>query len=340
MGESDERKKIWDSQISTLTSRTQDVVGKVYIDFIGMFSAVNTDTAIPLSRRLNKGMIGRVRKSVSSHLADLRCCQNYIGKSIISHFHLRPFRPKALYPVWLRQSGAMTSGTEAADTACEIARCWGINKKQIPAKDCVVLGVGDCYHGLASGVWGLMNSNPLRTTSESSPPEFSRCMLICDWEKKVCSWEPSPDEYQSQHGGVAGFSRPGEDEVLPWRAQVIMECIYGYKWWDLTLIFMLSLIFMLMPGTNMWLTKIRYARGVYELCKFMNILFIADEVRQGAGKTGKFFQLSTPRWRHETWHCDDGKIDYRGVLPPILYHGHGYRHGICWPVWDDQHLRL
>lgn len=37
--------------------------------------------------------------------------------------------------------------------------------------------------------------------------------------------------------------------------------------------------------------EIRYARGVYELCKSMNILFIADEVRQGAGKTGQFFSF-------------------------------------------------
>lgn len=37
--------------------------------------------------------------------------------------------------------------------------------------------------------------------------------------------------------------------------------------------------------------EIRYARGVYELCKSMNILFIADEIRQGAGKTGKFFSF-------------------------------------------------
>lgn len=35
--------------------------------------------------------------------------------------------------------------------------------------------------------------------------------------------------------------------------------------------------------------EINYARGVYDLCKQYNILFIADEVRQGVGKTGKFF---------------------------------------------------
>ncbi|KAK8196009.1 hypothetical protein M8818_007160 [Zalaria obscura] len=31
-----------------------------------------------------------------------------------------------------------------------------------------------------------------------------------------------------------------------------------------------------------------YARAVYDLCRAHNILFIADEVRQGAGKTGRF----------------------------------------------------
>jgi 4-aminobutyrate aminotransferase-like enzyme len=32
-----------------------------------------------------------------------------------------------------------------------------------------------------------------------------------------------------------------------------------------------------------------FVSAVYDLCKKYNILFIADEVRQGAGKTGKFF---------------------------------------------------
>lgn len=74
-------------------------------------------------------------------------------------------------------------------------------------------------------------------------------------------------------------------------AAVIMECIHGYNRW------------LLMPFYNAkaricadsWYRdvneEIRYARGVYELCKSMNILFIADEVRQGVGKTGKFFSF-------------------------------------------------
>lgn len=37
--------------------------------------------------------------------------------------------------------------------------------------------------------------------------------------------------------------------------------------------------------------EIGYARAVYDLCKSLNILFIADEVRQGCGKTGMFFSF-------------------------------------------------
>ncbi|MCJ1385857.1 hypothetical protein MMC17_008981 [Xylographa soralifera] len=37
--------------------------------------------------------------------------------------------------------------------------------------------------------------------------------------------------------------------------------------------------------------EIKYARGVYDLCKRHGILFIADEVKMGAAKTGKFFSF-------------------------------------------------
>lgn len=57
---------------------------------------------------------------------------------------------------------ALTSGTEADDNACKIARRWGINQKGIPAQECIILGVGAAYHGLGMGVWGLMDPSPKR----------------------------------------------------------------------------------------------------------------------------------------------------------------------------------
>ena len=135
-----------------------------------MFSAVNAGHCHRHIKRavieqLNKGMIGRVWKSASSHLADLRCYQSYIGKSIILHFHVWPFARRLCTLFDYDKVVAMTSGTEAADTACKIARCWGINQKQIPAKDCVVLGVGDCYQRARFGDLGLGKSMHLRAQS-------------------------------------------------------------------------------------------------------------------------------------------------------------------------------
>lgn len=50
----------------------------------------------------------------------------------------------------------MTSGSEATDTACKLARGWGVDIKKIDPKDVLVLGTSDNYHGTLSGVWPLM----------------------------------------------------------------------------------------------------------------------------------------------------------------------------------------
>ncbi|KAK1840825.1 hypothetical protein CCHR01_16534 [Colletotrichum chrysophilum] len=50
----------------------------------------------------------------------------------------------------------MTSGSEATDTACKLARGWGVDIKQIDPEKVLVLGTSDNYHGTLSGVWPLM----------------------------------------------------------------------------------------------------------------------------------------------------------------------------------------
>lgn len=72
----------------------------------------------------------------------------------------------------------MTSGTEAADSACKIARRWGIKEKGIPTQECVVLGVGSSYHGLASGVWGLMDPSRSRASKLIILPTYYPCYTL------------------------------------------------------------------------------------------------------------------------------------------------------------------
>lgn len=149
---------------------------------------------------------------------------------------------------------AMTSGTEAADTACKIARRWGLETKGIASNDCVVFGVGQSYHGLGSAVWPLMDPSPRREaygldrnpSVMNTNPSSGKVLDYLDLEAmKQC--------LQDYHHRTAG---------------VIMECFHG--------------------SAQAVDEERAYARGVYDLCKRYNVLFIADEVRAGAGKTGKF----------------------------------------------------
>ncbi|KAI8160104.1 hypothetical protein K4K49_003254 [Colletotrichum sp. SAR 10_70] len=52
---------------------------------------------------------------------------------------------------------AIVSSPEAADTACKIARKWGITHRKIPAEEAIVLGTSYKYHDLTSGIWPIMN---------------------------------------------------------------------------------------------------------------------------------------------------------------------------------------
>ncbi|KAI9733986.1 MAG: hypothetical protein M1834_002643 [Cirrosporium novae-zelandiae] len=152
---------------------------------------------------------------------------------------------------------AMISGAEAADTACKTARKWGITKKGISADDVLVLGTGACYHGLTGGVWNLQDPSPKRA-------EYG-----LDWSKQI-NYNPTTKE-TLEYGNLAPMKACIEQHHAR-IAAVILEVTHGHL-----------LTFQ---------QEVDYARGIYDLCKKHNILFIADEIRQGCGKTGKFFAFN------------------------------------------------
>ena len=57
---------------------------------------------------------------------------------------------------------SLISGTDAVDSACKIARKWGISVRGIDPADVLVLGVAGCYHGLSTSMWSLQNAGPKR----------------------------------------------------------------------------------------------------------------------------------------------------------------------------------
>jgi ornithine--oxo-acid transaminase len=54
------------------------------------------------------------------------------------------------------------SGTDGVDVACKIARKWAIAIKCVVPSELLILGVSGCFHGLASGVWGLQDQSQKR----------------------------------------------------------------------------------------------------------------------------------------------------------------------------------
>ncbi|KAJ4180775.1 hypothetical protein NW767_011652 [Fusarium falciforme] len=126
--------------------------------------------------------------------------------------------------------------------------------------------VGSSYHGLGMGIWGLMD----RSTQRSSYGLDGTSVL---------NFNPTTNkalEYLDLEGMRACLEEHHETV-----AAVIMECLHG--------------------TSRSSEDEIRYARGVYDLCKKYGVLFIADEVRQGAGQTGKLLSF---------YHCgEDMKPD-------------------------------
>ena len=72
---------------------------------------------------------------------------------------------------------AAVTGSEAADTAVKIARKWGQQVKGIPARELLILGVGDNYHGLTSGIWPIMNPDGERDGMAIADPTIRN--LFC-----------------------------------------------------------------------------------------------------------------------------------------------------------------
>ncbi|RKK76285.1 hypothetical protein BFJ71_g16983 [Fusarium oxysporum] len=147
---------------------------------------------------------------------------------------------------------SMVTGAEAADAACKFACKWGIRRKGISPEEVLVLGTSHNYHGVTAGIWPIMDPYSQRDYGVTS--------------KTITNLNPRTGK-PLHYGSVQDF-----EEVLKEFgnrvAGVIMECIHGH-----------------LPTFE---EEINFAVGVRQLCRKYNVLFIADEVRMGSGKTGKF----------------------------------------------------
>ena len=173
----------------------------------------------------------------------------------------------------------MNTGTEAVETAIKLARRWGYAKKQIPEDQAIILSVENNFHGRSIAVIS-MSSDP--DCFKNFGPLLPSVGYRCPESKKKLRYGSAEDlrEALEAHGPqVAGF---------------LVEPIQGEAG-------------IVVPPEG-------YLKECYELCKKHNVLFIADEIQTGMGRTGKLLAC-----------------DYEDVKPDILILGKALSGGM-YPV--------
>lgn len=153
----------------------------------------------------------------------------------------------------------MNTGAEGVETALKLARKWGYMKKGIPENKAIILACEGNFHGRTLGIIS-MSSDPTATTN------FGPFL-------------PRVGYHHSDIGDETIFIRYGNTTDLshalahygPQIAALLIEPIQGEAG-------------VIVPPEG-------YLRTCYQLCKEHNVLFIADEVQTGLGRTGKMLAV-------------------------------------------------
>jgi len=173
----------------------------------------------------------------------------------------------------------MNTGAEGVETAIKLARKWGYSKKGIPEDEAMVLGCAGNFHGRTMCPVSLSTDPECR---DGFGPFVPMLGAVCSATGDVLNFNDvgALEKALEAHGSkVAAF---------------LVEPVQGEAG-------------IIVPDDG-------YLRKCYELCKKHNVLFIADEIQTGLGRTGR--KLA---------------VDHEGVRPDILILGKALSGGV-YPV--------
>ncbi|KAG9284751.1 hypothetical protein G9A89_001121 [Geosiphon pyriformis] len=146
----------------------------------------------------------------------------------------------------------MNTGAEAVETGIKLARKWGYLKKGIPDNQGIILCCTNNFHGRTTAIISLSTDPDSR---RGFGPYLPNSGAICPAGGGTLHYNSVKDleDALNAHGKhVAGF---------------LIEPIQGEA------------------GIN--IPDEGYLKKCYDLCKQHNVLFIADEIQTGLGRTGK-----------------------------------------------------
>jgi len=173
----------------------------------------------------------------------------------------------------------MNTGAEAVETALKLARKWGYTKKGIPENQAIILSCTGNFHGRTLGIISMSTDPDCR---RGFGPFLPMTGSVCPVSERALAYNCVDDLEAAlkAHGpNVAGF---------------LVEPIQG--------------------EAGIYVPDEGYLSKCYALCKQYNVLFIADEIQTGLGRTGRLLA-----------------VDHEHVRPDILILGKALSGGV-YPV--------
>ncbi|KXS19891.1 ornithine aminotransferase [Gonapodya prolifera JEL478] len=146
----------------------------------------------------------------------------------------------------------MNTGAEAVETALKVARKWGYLRKGIPENKAIILAAQNNFHGRTIGII-TMSTDP--DAKNEFGPYLPNVGPVCPVTHKTIRHN-HPEDLE------AAFVAHGQN-----CAAFLVEPIQGEA------------------GINV--PDDGYLQKCYDLCKKHNVLFIADEIQTGLGRTGR-----------------------------------------------------
>lgn len=184
----------------------------------------------------------------------------------------------------------MNTGAEGVETALKLARKWAYMRKGIPINEAIILACSGNFHGRTLGAISLSTDSESRS---QFGPYLPRVGAMCTGSGAILNYNKVKDleEALNKHG--------------PKVAALLIEPIQGEAG-------------IIVPDEG-------YLKSCFELCQKHNVLFMADEIQTGLGRTGALLA-----------------VDHENVRPDVLILGKALSGGV-YPVsavLADRHIML
>lgn len=261
--------------VSGSGARVRDVHGKSYLDLTGNISRVSS--------------LGWGRESIAQAVYGQLQRLHYAGQGEYQADVVFELAAKLadLTPGELEVTSFTESGTTANEAAFKLARAHlqATGRKPRAYK---VISRWNAYHGSAGGPLAATDWNGLRAPSEPGTPGIS--------------FVPAPTRYRSQ-------LRPG----APADTATYLDCLERqilHEGPELVAAFIAEPV---MQAGGVQIPPEDYFPQVREICSRYDVLFIADEVITGFGRTGEWFAMS--HWSVEPDIVTMGKAMTAGYAP-------------------------